>query len=230
MAKQKIRGGYYIKARCIRDSDVGSTAPCIREIWDYLMREVNYKNVKNVKRGSLVRSIAQIREDLSWYVGSRVERYSRSQCDYAMSWLRNKDMITTKRTTRGLAITLCNYDYWSSPENYKEQTIKVPNNDSNNVGTLNDKQEGKERKEYIPPTPLEIEKYALSRGYKLDGKRVSDYYTTVDPKRWIDKNGEVVRNWKLKLQIWFHDENKVQQSQVATIKKTKTTDFYGDKK
>ena len=30
-------------------------------------------------------------------------------------------MVTTRRTTRGLIITICNYDFYQNPKNYESQ-------------------------------------------------------------------------------------------------------------
>jgi len=42
----KIKGGYYIKARCIQDSEISIMPPYIREIWDWLLKEANHTNKK----------------------------------------------------------------------------------------------------------------------------------------------------------------------------------------
>ena len=39
-----------------------------------------------------------------------------------MKWLRNRTMITTRKTTRGMVITVCNYDAYQTPENYENHT------------------------------------------------------------------------------------------------------------
>ena len=65
------------------------------------------------------------------------------------------------------------------------------------------------RKKFVPPTAIEIEEYALSRGFKLDGKFIIDWYTKSD---WRDSNNKKVQNWKLKiLQVWCKDENKIKK-------------------
>ncbi len=62
----KIDGGYYIKARCIQNSEIAIMPPYIREIWDWLLKEANHtdgkSNGSNIKRGQLVRTFRDIQE------------------------------------------------------------------------------------------------------------------------------------------------------------------------
>lgn len=117
-----IPGGYYMKARCIRESKISLAPPHVREIWDYLLREANHANTKVCERGQLVRSYKNIQEALKWYVGWRCHRYTKDQCETAMKWLKKATMITTRKTTRGMVITICNYDKYQNPENYDSHT------------------------------------------------------------------------------------------------------------
>lgn len=123
----KIEGGYYIKARKIKNSDIGHAPPHIREIWDYLLREANHSGKKKhgevLERGQILTTYNEILEDLHWMVGWRKQKYSKAQCETAMKFLRthrrNGPMITTKKTTRGMIITILKYDYYQNPKNYE---------------------------------------------------------------------------------------------------------------
>jgi len=42
----KIKGGYYMKARCIQNSEIAIMPPYIREIWDWLLKEANHTDRK----------------------------------------------------------------------------------------------------------------------------------------------------------------------------------------
>ncbi len=122
----QIKGGYYIKARKIQESEIMKKPPYMRDIWDYLMREANHKdkNVygRTIKRGQLFRTFKRIIDDLSWLVGYRKESYNKWQCEKTMIYLRQRGMIATMRTTRGLLITICNYDFYQDPKNYESNT------------------------------------------------------------------------------------------------------------
>lgn len=153
----KIPGGYYIKARKIQNSKVMIKPPYFRDIWDYLIREANHKTRivygRKIKRGQLLRSFKRIINDLSWYVGYRKESYKKWQCEKSMKWLTKQQMITTMRTTRGLLITICNYEFYQNPKNYesnkgsnKKATRKQQTTDTINKNGKNEENEEKERK------------------------------------------------------------------------------------
>jgi hypothetical protein len=121
-----IEGGYYMKARCIKDSEIAHAPSHIREIWDWLIREANHKDVKVhgriIKRGQCVRSYKDIQEGLHWKIGWRKKTYSKDQCETAMKFFKKTKMMTSEKTTRGMIITICNYDYYQNSRNYENRT------------------------------------------------------------------------------------------------------------
>lgn len=135
-----IKSGYYIKARCIKDSWIAHAPPVVREVWDYLLREANYTEKTydgyTVKRGQLFRSYKQIRDDLSWKVGYRVERYHESSMKRAMKALMNERMIELTSEPRGNLITVVNYDHYQDPVNY-ERTSEQTNEETNSEPRAN---------------------------------------------------------------------------------------------
>jgi len=123
LEKAKIPKGYYIKARKIKESEIAHAPPHVREIWDWLIQNANHKALKcggkTIGRGQILTSYKDIREGLHWKVGWRKERYSRSQCENSLKLLRKATMIATQKSTRGIIITLLNYDYYQNPKNYE---------------------------------------------------------------------------------------------------------------
>lgn len=158
-----IKGGYYIKSRKIQESKIASAPPHVREIWDWLLREVNYKDANVggtvIKRGQTVRSFKDIQEGLSWTVGYRKETYKKWHCEIAMKWLTKELMITTTRTTRGLLITICNYDYYQDPKNYENDSETETKLKPKRQGTdtINKKEKNKEEKEDIDMSSVQAE-------------------------------------------------------------------------
>lgn len=120
---EPIPGGFYIKARCIQDSAIAIAAPHVREIWDWLIKEANHKPKKThgttINRGQVFTDYNEIIEGLMWREGFIKKGYKKHHVDYAMRWLRQEQMITTQKTTRGLIITICKYDYYQNPANYE---------------------------------------------------------------------------------------------------------------
>jgi hypothetical protein len=151
----KIKGGYYLKARCIQESDIAHAPPHVREIWDYLLREVNYQDKKYdgiiIKRGQTIRTYKDIQEALSWKIGWRKMTYSKWDCEKAMKVLMKATMITTQKTTRGMIITVLNYDKFQTPENYESHTEdhRRATREPQTTDTINKKEKKERKKEEI---------------------------------------------------------------------------------
>lgn len=117
-----IKGGYYIKARCIQESDICSAPPHVREIWDWFLLKANHKDSAKIKRGELLCTYRDIQDGLAWFVGYRKETYKKHQCENALKWLRKAEMIATAKTTRGIIVTILNYSEYQNPKNYECHT------------------------------------------------------------------------------------------------------------
>jgi len=173
----RIRGGFYLKARCIQDSEVAHAPPHVREIWDWLIKEANFEDKKvgnsTISRGQCLTSYEKIRDGLSWHVGWRRHRYSISDCETAMKWLRKHAMLTTQKTTRGMIITIINYSRFQDSSNYENHTEsgKLTTGEPQTRHTIS-----KKEKNGIMKKEEEIEKREASIGPK---KRTSKTHTRV---------------------------------------------------
>ena len=145
-----IKGGYILQPRIIDESSVSKYPPHVREIWGYLLRRANHKDAVSygvlIKRGQLKTSYSEILNDLSWFVGYRKEGYKKHHCETAMKLLMKERMVTTTKTTRGIIVTICKYDYYQDPKNYEtdsqsynETTMKPQSTDTINKNVKNDK-------------------------------------------------------------------------------------------
>ncbi len=121
-----IPGGYYLKARKIQESEAAHASPCVREVWDWLLMTANHKMVRRngttIKRGETVKTYNDIQNGLSWKRGFIKKAYSKSDIENALRYLRTTSMITTRKTTRGIFITIVNYDFYQNPKNYENHT------------------------------------------------------------------------------------------------------------
>ena len=142
MENIKIPYGYYIKARKIQDSEIMRQPPHVREIWDWLLKEANHTDVRLggriIKRGQLLRNYQDIQEGLAWYVGWRKMMYNENQVKKAVRFLRKANMIETQKMAGGVLITVCNYDYYQNPDNYKDAFLRNSyerTNERTNEGT-----------------------------------------------------------------------------------------------
>lgn len=204
--ESKIIGGYYIKARCIEQSEVAHSSPCVRETFDWLLRRANHKDAKcygrTIKRGQVLCTYQDIREGLHWKAGFRKITYTKWQCEEALKKLRRLAMVTTAKTTRGLIITICNYDYYQKPANYEHHyghhdCTQLP--DTINKNDKNDKKKERKRGRFVAPSAQEISEYAKSIDFALEGIVFVDYYKT---RGWKLKGGQPMKDWKAAVRTW----------------------------
>lgn len=206
----KIIGGYYIKARKIKESSIAHAPPHVREIWDYLLREANHAGKKKygevLKRGQILTTYDEIRESLHWMVGWRKHRYSKGQCEIAMKFLRRPSrkgsMITTRKTTRGMVITINNYCYYQDPKNYESynESDKESHNrtrhSSQTHDTIDNNEKNDKKKEY------------KKKNIKKKKNCEKDTPSPPDPPKW--GNGSVLKTYDypdwLDRELWgdFH--------------------------
>jgi hypothetical protein len=116
----KIKGGYLIIPRIMyREWDIMKSPPVDRELFMYCLANVMFKDYGNLKRGQGYFQMKKIQEDLCWYVGYRRLMYSKDQLTKALRRLKKLGMTTTTKATRGVLITICNYDYYQDTINYE---------------------------------------------------------------------------------------------------------------
>ncbi len=106
--------GATIWARKTVDSDVFFLKPDKWfKIWFYLVTRANYEDNGQFKRGeSLVRYA-----DISEACGA-----TKSQVDHAIRWFKNCQMLATRKATRGMFISILNYNTYQSLDNYKSDS------------------------------------------------------------------------------------------------------------
>jgi len=114
-----IEGGFYLKARRVQETWIAKAPPHIREIWDWILLKANYQDNGKIKRGQLLTTYSEIQDGLAWFVGYRKETYKKHHCEIAMKALTRELMITTTKTTRGLIVTVLNYNKYQNPKNYE---------------------------------------------------------------------------------------------------------------
>jgi hypothetical protein len=178
--------------RKIKESEVYHSPPHIREIWNYLLIEANYKESKKngmiIGRGQCLRSYRDIQDDLHWTIGWRKMSYSKGQCEIAMKYLKKHGMIATKKTTRGLLITVLNYnEYQWKPDdeshtcNYRKATRKLQESHT----LLNKNVKNVKNKEIIElPDWLDFKVWSEYKKYRQNGKsKFTPYAQTLAIKK-----------------------------------------------
>jgi len=120
-----ITGGYILLSRRLLDSGVMMGAPILLKLWVWLLLRANHSPYKNIERGQIFTTIEEMREACAYQIGYRLVKPSKDQIRSAYEALTKPNMITTTKTTRGLIITICNYDYYQNPKNYETHNEKA---------------------------------------------------------------------------------------------------------
>lgn len=218
-----IKGGYYIKARRIQESEIAHSPPHFREIWDWLLKEANHKDNKVdgkiIERGQCFCTYNSILDGLSWKVGWRKQRYKKSGCENAMKFLRSRSMVTTTKTTRGIIVTILNYNKYQDPKNYEshneshnESCDSPQTPDAINKNEKNDKK--KERKKNtafpqktgekagppeppkLPKTPKPLEPFYLTKKKrKLTGWKLETFELFWKTFHWFKDKANAADAW-----------------------------------
>jgi hypothetical protein len=172
-----IERGYILQPRSWDYSKAAHFPPVVREVWFYLLRNVNHADNETCKRGEGWFTLDMIQSALSWSVGYRVMRYSKPQLTKALRKLRDAEMIsrnvlyeginegmhegnakaTTKtitKATHGIFVSVNNYDEYQTAKNYEgndegnnEEITKDLRRNSKGNANKNEKNVKKEEKE-----------------------------------------------------------------------------------
>lgn len=108
--KYNIPDGATIWARQTIESSIFFDRPAEWfKIWFYLISKANHKDTKLFKRGSNFVTYKEI----SYYT-----KANKNQIDRFLRWAKQSTMLTTQKTTRGMIVTICNYDKYQNLSNY----------------------------------------------------------------------------------------------------------------
>lgn len=145
----KVKGGYILQPRIFDSSEASKMPPVTRELWFYLLRNVNYSDNGDIKRGQGFFNLSDIQDHLSWHVGYRKMKYSKPQLTKSLRRLREESMIETTKEIRGVVVTICNFNYFQDPENYErnnEGPAKATRRKSSGITILEEEvQEGRKK-------------------------------------------------------------------------------------
>jgi len=125
----RIRGGYILLARRLLESDLMEKPPLYLKLWTWLLLKASHQIESgrgNLERGQLLTTLSDIREAGAYRMGNRREYPTFKQIRVALKYFRDNDMLDWRKTTRGMVITILNYDYYQDPGNYRQNSGDVP--------------------------------------------------------------------------------------------------------
>lgn len=96
-----------------------------------------------------------------------------------------------------------------TPKKPQRNPKKTPNVDVNVNADVN-VNEKKDDPPFIPPVISEVVAYFDEKGYSEEA--ASNFFAYYDELSWCDKNGNSLKNWKLKaINVWFKPEHRKQK-------------------
>lgn len=114
MTKKKIEGGATLWARKTIESEIFSWKPDKWfKIWFYIISKVNWKDGPILKRGQGYFTYKEIMN------GTEATRFV---VDHCIRYLKRATMIATRKATRGMVISVLNYDRYQTVGTYKSDT------------------------------------------------------------------------------------------------------------
>jgi hypothetical protein len=121
--------GYILYARQFLDMFEGM--PLLDHVlWTWLNCRASHRDGDGrggrLRRGELLTTLSQLRDALSHRAGCSVRRPSKAAVYRALERARRRHMIETRRTTRGLIVTICDYDLYQTPASYERAPRTTP--------------------------------------------------------------------------------------------------------
>jgi hypothetical protein len=159
-----------------------------------MLLKAQFKESKGLTRGQFLVTISGMREAMTYRIGYRAVKPSIDQIRSAYEAFAKAGMITTMKTTRGMIVTILNYNKYQSPENY-ENHIETHDESSANPGIGPHLYNRKKDKEVInPETVLSLrERYSdqslIDRAFQAIGStrksgKVSDSIIIAQLRKW----------------------------------------------
>ena len=187
---EQIHGGCTLWARQTIDSEIFTDKPDTWfKIWFYLVSRVNHQDNQNFKRGQ-----AFVKYD--WIMSAT--RASKNQVKHCIEYLKAHHMIATQKATRGMIITIINYDTYQTLDNYKSHT------ESQNKGT---------QKEHRSHAKNNKDKYSLTS----NEVRLSNLLLCETRKRKPDFREPHIQSWAKHIDRMIRLDNRTPEKIEAVI-------------
>lgn len=149
----KVEGGYLILARKLFEGELMDKPGLYMKLWVWMLNEANWRDQGKLKRGQFVTTIKDMREAMAYKVGYRTKTPTIDQIRSAYEAFTKATMITTTKTTRGMVITILNYDLYQDPKSYEAHSEPHDEAPTNPTVTPQDTEEGEEEKKEEDTTP-----------------------------------------------------------------------------
>lgn len=195
-------GGAFLLARKIFDSDLWLNKPAAwSKIWIYILGNVNFVDNGTFKRGEGFFDFTREK----YFIGDDISDDSTKKF---MQYGRGKGLFTTKRSTRGVILSVCNYSDYQEMSFYRsttESTREAPEKHQRSTPIHNNGNNGNNvtREAFVIPSIQQITVYCNERKNKVNPNAFLAFY---ESKGWmIGKNK--VKDWKACVRTWELRDN-----------------------
>ena len=231
----KINGGATLWARQTINSEVFYDKPDVWfKIWFYLVNQVNHKDDKRFKRGSCF-----LKYD--WIMDKTGATYN--QVKHCLEYLKHARQIATQKKTRGMLVTVINYDLYQTLDNYyyeeshtkRKMKGKQKENRSHTINK-NDNNVKNEKKDTLSSRCALIISYLNEKtGRNEKGQTPFDPKKAVSYLRARFNEGRTVKDCidviDIKLKDWLNDEKMFEFLRPSTLfNKTKFENYITKKR
>ena len=135
--------------------------PLYFKLWIWLLDRANWKDRGQLKRGQLVTTISEMQEAMSYYSGYRKITPTKDEIRSAYGFFGKTSMVASTKTTRGMVITINNYELYQNPKNYGPHSVPPNGTQTEPTVTPHDterieKESMKKEKKPLPPEALRL--------------------------------------------------------------------------
>lgn len=150
---ERIPGGYILLARKALDSELMNKPPLYLKLWVWMIGKANWRDRDKLKRGQFVTTIAEMQEAMSFQVGWRKVTPTKDEIRSAYEAFTKTTMITTRKTTRGMVVTILNYGLYQDSKNYEGHKEAHDEDTPKPTDSPQDTEEGLRRNNLKPSSP-----------------------------------------------------------------------------
>lgn len=149
----KIPGGCVLLSRKTLDSDLMDQSPLVVKLWTWILLKAFWKDGDKLKRGQLLTTIAEMQEAMSHFAGWRKIMPTKDEIRTAYEALSKATRITTRKTTRGMVISVINYDTYQDISAYASHTEDLNGTVTKPSATPHYREEGLNKRNTSCPEP-----------------------------------------------------------------------------
>jgi len=167
-----------------------------------MVRRAFFRDGRELKRGEFLTTIDEMRNVGGYTSGSARKPLSKDQVRSAYGHLTETGRITTRKTTRGMVITVCNYNELQDAKSYAAHTTPHATDLAETTRTPQDREmnEEKKGKKHSPSSGDEASAgetlfFLTKRKRKLSGKRLETFNAFWDAFGYKAGKAEAADAW-----------------------------------